>query len=333
MNLNKFLFRRLMDAADDNGSAGTGAAADRGDDFTPTDPAAAGAEAGTKAEVAAADAEAEAATVGDEPARGADGKFVKKDKEDGPLIPKARFDDAVNRERVRAEAAERRAQELEAAAAQVTRNLDVEKAVADVAALRKDERKALLDGNEEKAAELSAKADRLNRQIAIAESGQMTGQAKDQALEGMRMELTIERMEEKYSALRVGDEDFNQDLVDDILDKQAGLMERERLSPSKALAKAVEYVMARQTTPAATAAEAPAKAGLAAAQVGDTRKAAAVAKNLDAAARQPGNLKETGLDSDKAGQTKQVPSASSMTYEEFEALPEATRAQMRGDHV
>ena len=41
MNLNRILFRRLMDAADDNGSAGT----DRGDDFVPTEPVAEGAQA------------------------------------------------------------------------------------------------------------------------------------------------------------------------------------------------------------------------------------------------------------------------------------------------
>lgn len=318
MNLNKFLFRRKMSAADDNGSAGT----DRGDDFVLTEP--------IEPEVPAGELEAlpEPEATVDEAPRAADGKFTKKDKEDtGPLIPKARFDAQLSKERERAEAAERRAEELERAAAQVTRNLDIEKAVADVAALRKDERKALLDGDEDKAAQISAQADRLNRQIAIAESGQMTGQAKDQALEDMRFELTLERMEEKYPMLRVGDEAYDQDLIDDILDKQVGLIERQRLSPSKALAKAVESVMARVQAPA----PAGEKAGLAAAQTGEPRKSAAVAKNLDAAARQPGSLKEAGLDSDKAGQTKATPSASDMTFEEFEALPEATRAKMRGD--
>lgn len=321
MHLNKFLFRTLMAPADDDGAASGGA--DRGDDFIPTDDA----DDAAAAEAAAAEA-AEAEAVA-ELARDAAGKFTKKDKEDsGPVIPKARFDEQIAKERTRAEAAERRAAELEKAAAQVTRNIDVQKAVEDVADLRKLERKALLDGDEDKAAALSAQADRLNRQIAIAESGNMTAQAKDEALENMRFDLTIERMEEKYPELNTANDAYDQDLVDDILDKQRGLIERERLSPSKALAKAVESVMARR--PAAPASD---KGGLAAAKPGETRKGAAVAKNLDAAARQPGSLKDVGIDSSKAGQTRATPNAADMTHEEFIALPEATRAAMRGDFV
>jgi len=320
MNLNKFLYRRLMAAADDNGSAGT----DRGDDFTPpADPVDPPADEIIDPPTDPVDPPA------DEAPRAPDGKFAKKDKDDGKVIPKARFDAQIAKERERAEAAERRAEELEKQAAQVTRSLDVDKAVADVALLRKDERKALLDGDEDKAAQLSAQADRLNRQIAIAESGELTGQAKDQALEDIRFEMTLERLEDKYPTLVATHEDYDQDLVDDILDKQRGLIERQRLSPSKALAKATETVMKRQ----APAPETEEKTGLAAAQTGEPRKAAAVAKNLDAAARQPGSLNETGLDSDKAGQTKVTPAASAMTLEEFEALPEATRAKMRGDFV
>ena len=331
MNLTRILFRRLMDAADDNGSAGTdaaaAAAADRGDDFVPADPVDPPADEIVDPPADPIDPPA------DETPREPDGKFAKKpkdDKDDGKVIPKARFDEQIAKERERAEAAERRAAELEKQAAQVTRNLDIDKAVGDVAELRKQERKALLDGDEKTAAELSAQADRLNRQIAIAESGHMTSEAKEQALEDMRFELTLERMEEKYPTLRPGNEAYDQDLVDDILDKQRGLIWRQRLSPSKALAKAVETVMSRQAKTPAPEGE---KAGLAAAQTGEPRKAAAVAKNLDAAARQPGALKDVGLDSDKAGQTKAVPAASAMTLEEYEALPEATRAKMRGDFV
>lgn len=148
----------------------------------------------------------------------------------------------------------------------------------------------------------------------------------------MRFDLTVERMEEKYPELNVDNEAYDQDLVDDILDKQRGLIERLRLPPSKALAEAVKQIMARRPASAAAdgGADKGAPAGLAAAKDGE-RKAAAVAKNLDAAGRQPGSLRETGLDADKAGQTKPLPSAADMTYEEFNALPEATRAKMRGD--
>ena len=54
-------------------------------------------------------------------------------------------------------------------------------------------------------------------------------------------------------------------------------------------------------------------------------------KNIATAGKQPASLKEAGMDSDKAGQTKELPNVSNMTYEEFSALPASTKSKMRGD--
>ena len=75
------------------------------------------------------------------------------------------------------------------------------------------------------------------------------------------------------------------------------------------------------------------KGGLSRADKGTDRKEAAVAKNLDAANRQPASTKKAGADSDKHGQTAPTPEADQMTYEEFSALPDSTKAKMRGDFV
>ena len=312
MNLRmQSLFRRLMDNADANGSSGV---LDRGDAIPPQD----------EPKELPKDEPSK-----DEPPVDESHDEQTRDEDTGKFIPKERHQAVLEKARSRAEAAERRLAEIEQRQQQLNRTADVDKLEQDVADLRKQERAALLDGNEEKAAQLSAQADTLNRRIAIAEAGHMSAQDKDQALEDMRMELTIERMEEKYPVLDSNNEEFDQDIVDDILDKQAGLMQRERLSPSKALAKATESVMKRYTQKET----APEKAGLGAAQAATGRKEAAVAKNLDAAARQPGSMKDSGLDSDRAGQTAPTPDAGNMTVEEFNALPESTRAKMRGDFV
>lgn len=330
MNLYQKLFGlNLMGPAGD-GTDG-GGTADRGDDWTPTTetpPAAA-----TTTEETVDDdvkvATGETETTG--PARDATGKFAPKPKTDeGATIPKARFDSAVQKERERAETAERLLAEATRANNQIQRNADVTKLEADVGELREQEHKALIQGDSAKARELAAEADRLNRQIAIQQAGDMSAAAKDAALESMRMELAIENIEANYPQLDENSEEFDQDITDDVLDKQRGYMERERLSPSKALLKAVKYVMGRQAAPAATE---PAKTGLSAASKGLDRKAAAVAKNLDAAARQPASTKPVGADSDKHGQTKDLPEASQMTFAEFSALPDATKAKMRGDFV
>lgn len=329
MNLYQKLFGlNLMDPAGDG--TGGGASADRGDDWTPTTetpPAAAGTGETVEDDLKVATGEPAV----EEPARDAAGKFAPKAKSDeGATIPKARFDSAVQKERERAETAERLLAEATRVNNQIQRNADVSQLEAKVQELRAAERKATIDNDEEKAAQLSAEADRLNRQIAIQQAGDMTAAAKDAALESMRMELAVENIETNYPQLDENSEEFDQDLTDDVLDKQRGYMERERLSPSKALLKAVKYVMGRQAPAAATE---PAKTGLSAASKGQDRKSAAVAKNLDAAARQPASTKPVGADSDKHGQTKDIPEASQMTFAEFSALPDATKAKMRGDYV
>lgn len=330
MNLYQKLFGlNLMGPAGD-GTDG-GGTADRGDDWTPTTETPPAAATTTEETVDDDVKVATGETETTEPARDATGKFAPKPKTDeGATIPKARFDSAVQKERERAETAERLLAEATRANNQIQRNADVTKLEAEVGELREQEHKALIQGDSAKARELAAEADRLNRQIAIQQAGDMTAAAKDAALESMRMELAIENIETNYPQLDENSEEFDQDITDDVLDKQRGYMERERLSPSKALLKAVKYVMGRQAAPAATE---PAKTGLSAASKGQDRKSAAVAKNLDAAARQPASTKPVGADSDKHGQTKDIPEASQMTFAEFSALPDATKAKMRGDFV
>jgi hypothetical protein len=74
------------------------------------------------------------------------------------------------------------------------------------------------------------------------------------------------------------------------------------------------------------------KQTLADAKTTTDRKEAATAKNIAAAAKQPASTKDAGIDSDQAGVKDNV-DASSLTSEEFDALPEATKSRMRGDAV
>lgn len=328
MNLYQKLFGLNLMAPVEDGGDGGGASADRGDNIE----AVADAEGVQNDEQLADDV---ALATGEEPAeegeqpRDAAGKFAKKDKEASePHIPKSRFDDAVRRERERAEAAERRIAEIEQSSQRISRTEDIAQLEQQVRAYRVEERKALVAGDDAKAAEFGSHADALNRQIAVEQARDMSSAAKEQAREEIRWDLTLEQVENDFPTLNPEAEEFDQDTVDDVVDKMNGYMQRERLTRSKALLKAVAYVTKRDS------AEAPEKkGGIAASAPGADRKAAAVAKNLDAASRQPASSKKVGADSDKHGQTKGTPDAADMTFEEFSALPESTKAQMRGDHV
>lgn len=348
MNMYRILFGRLMAPETEDAAGG---APDRGDVFAPPAPDAADADTGETQNEAqnedidgkagdGASGDGGAGTDDGEQPRDAKGKFTAKPKndEDDPKIPKRRFDEQLAKERQRAEAAERRAAEYEAEMAKNRTSADIKELETKVVDLRKLERKALIDGNEDKAAELSAEADRLNRQIAIAEAQQLSGKTSEQMAESIRFETTLERIEEVHPELRYGDPAYDQDLVDDVLDKQAGLMARLNLSPSRAMAQAAETIMERYHAGKPTQqgenvnADDEKAAGLAAGAAKTAeRKAAAVVRNIDAAKRQPGSLKDTGLDSDKAGQSKSLPNVNDLTYEEFNALPQSTRAKMRGD--
>jgi len=243
--------------------------------------------------------------------------------EEGKFIPKGVFDNRLRTEREAREAAERRAQELEAQLGQVSRTEDVAKVEEKIVSLEKMHAKLLLDGEHEKAAETMRDIRLMERQVAIQQATHLSAQAKDSAREEIRMELVIERLESGHPELNPQHEDYNQELVDDVLGWQQVLMQRNRLPPSAALAKAVEKVMVKkQAVP-----DEP-KAGLAAA----SRKDDQLSKNLATDKAQPPSMKEAGMDSDKTGVTG-VPRMSELTPEQYDALPESTKAKLRGDIV
>jgi hypothetical protein len=307
------LFGQLRKPEDDSSSGG--GAVDRGDDFTLN-----------AADAQAADDTQAAVEIGkkgdtnDEPARDDKGRF----------IPKARFDEQVGKERAAREAAERQLAELQAQLKQVNRNADVAQIEEEIKSMEKQHAKLLLDGDHEKAAELMSQIRFKERQVAIQEATHLSAQAKEQAREEIRVEIAIEKLQTAYPQLDENHEDFDEGLVNLVLAEQRRLIEDERLTPSKALTKAATDIMKR-FVPAKAADDQGAK-GLAAAQKGADRKAAQVQKNLDASKRQPPDMKDVGMDSDKAGIKDDI-DVSKLSFSEFEALPEATKARLRGDLV
>lgn len=252
---------------------------------------------------------------------------VARDPDTGKFIPKARYDEQVGKERLARETAERRYAELEAKMGQVSRSEDVAKLEESVTTMEKMHSKLLLDGDHEKAAEVMRDIRLTERKIALQESQDRMVQTAQQTREEIKMDMAIERLESGYSPLNPASEEYNQELVEEVLGWQSVYMERYRLSPSAALTKAADKVMSTQAAP--TAAE-PAK-GLSAGKQGDVgRKQDQVGKNLAAASAQPANTRGVGQDSDKAGLSGKI-DVNTLTQEDFAALPESMRAQLRGD--
>ena len=251
---------------------------------------------------------------------------VKERDDQGRFIPKGRFDEAVGKERAARETAERKLAELQATLKQVDRNANAEKLESEIGGLEKQHSKLLLDGDHEKAAELMSQIRLKERTIAIQEATHLTASVKNEMREELRYDAAVESLEATYDALNPAHDDFDADLIDLVLGAQRTYIENERLTPSAALVKAAKTVMGKL----GARTEAVSEKGLAAGKVAQDRKVAQVEKNIDTAKRQPASMKDSGIDSDKAGQVGNV-DVTKLSREEFAALPAATKAKLRGD--
>lgn len=246
-------------------------------------------------------------------------------------IPKSRFDEAVGKEREAREAAERRAAELERrlnqTAAKEVESQNIAKLESEIEALEAKHADLLLDGNTAEAAKVMKQIRMSERQIATAEAEARAEARTTQALEADRLEAAIARIEADHPQFNPDSEVFDEDLVALVVSKQRAFI-AQGMTPSKAMEKAAGDVASRFLKEPEKKVE---EKGLSAAKQ-DDRKQKAVEQALDAQKRQPASVRDAGMDSDKMGE-KQMPDVSKMSMEEFDALPESTKARLRGDLI
>jgi hypothetical protein len=266
------------------------------------------------------------------------------EKPKGIRVPKFRLD-AVT---ARAKAAEQRAQELEARLAaleeqskapQATQQQAPQKSAAETHAELMDsydERiaEAIAEGNSKEASKLMresrmAQESYFNEQMTSRfqeTTQQATRQATSQAQEAARMESILDQLEEQFPVFAEGSEEYNQEVNDKVLEVQQAYIKAGR-APSDALVEAVNLVLPsfgygsdnEPRTPAAPKAV-------------ESRKTD-VKKNIAAAKQQPPDVSNIGEDSDTAGVQSTGINVLDLTEEEFDALPESKKAELRGDFV
>ena len=278
------------------------------------------------------------------------GKFAKKERQADPdtevRIPKARFDEQVAKERERAEAAERRAAELEARLnAQQPKeeqkpdpvNTKIDDLETRIEALQDKRDGFLVDGDTEKAAEVRREIRALEKELrtieaqtALTKAEQIAAQKFELQSEEQRVNTVVSELESTFSVLRQGSDDFDPRMVNFVLAEQQRLITELKLNPSEALRRAGKETMELfGHKPAGAKADQEEKPETPA----EKRQREARAKVADTVARQPASLKDAGLDSDKAGQDKVDLDVSKLTEAEFNALPAAQLAKLRGDFV
>jgi hypothetical protein len=338
------IFNRFMAPADDDlggGGGGGGEKVDRGDDFTPTDDdaptlkAPGDDEAAAKAladeleaeKVAKAAADAAKAKEGEKEEKDEEGKPKKKD----DRIPASRHKEILEKERERREALERELAKYKQGEVIADTNKEITESETELTKLESDYAKHVTDGEAAKAAEVMARIRKLERGIITKQAEVNTAAAEARAVERVRYDTTLDRIEEAYPQLREGDDAYDKAKVAEVIELQRGF-QSQGYTPSQALQKAVKYVMPKAETRAQERAV-EVEARVDAAEVEKERKKAAAAKAADATGKQPPSTAKVGLDSDKLGGGISAKAVLKMSQDEFAKLDEATLAKMRGDVI
>lgn len=191
---------------------------------------------------------------------------------------------------------------------------------------------ARAEGRTADAAKLQRQIDGFNREISeIGSVRTATARALETA-HTAAYDATVEEIEAKFPELNPdsGAKVFDPELAGEVLDLARGFELSKKMSPKAALLKALTYVFKEEFLETGTAAlYSGRKAAVPAKGAGATRKSEAVQRNLKASGRQPPVLSDTGKSDNRADQMK----AGDYSEKDWEALPESTRARLRGDFV
>lgn len=333
----------MMHAVDGEGGGAT--EPDRGDNFVPTDD-----EDGTKAaaDLAAAEAQAEmdkiAAEKAAEDAAKGDDKEDKDDKEDDgkepsgkkkdSRIPLSRHQEILNKERETRTALEAQLAQFQQGAKIATVNADITATETKLVEMETEYTKLMADGEAAKAAAMMKDMRDLERSINSQKQTLEIQAAEIRAVERVRYDTVVERVEEAYPQINPEHDDYDPEAVADVLDRKK-IYESRGMPPSAALQKAVQKEFGAKTARQTTAVEVTptVKAEDKSAAVAAERKAAATEKGIAAAAATPPTTAKVGLDSDKLGGGLSARTAMGMSQKEFAALDEATLSKIRGDTI
>lgn len=319
------LFGQLYGPAGEDGSGG-GGPVDRGDDFESTDP--------DDDDVAVADDEKKpeaekkglAKAENGEEDDTADDEEVKPKRE--PKIPLSRHKEMLEKARSERENLERKLAQYEQGTKIAATNEQIDKMEKDVETLDAEYAQALTEGEHAKAAEIMKKLRKAEREMAELRTNVQVQAAESRAIEKVRFDVAVERLEEAYPQLNPADEDnYDEALVAEVLELQRGYV-LQNYTPTKALQKAVKYVLGTETSKQKDATSVQPRVDKD--EVETHRRESATRKAAQAAGKTPSAMK-AGMDTDRSGRGS--PDVTRMTQAQFAKLSEDELSKLRGDTV
>ena len=234
-----------------------------------------------------------------------------------PMVPKARLDEVLAKQK----ALQKQLDEINAA------NEKAEEAPEsyDFDAKEVEYQNMVLDGETEKAVALRREIRKAEREQLEYEMRQEMSQTVNQDRQMTALQQAANAMEDAYPVFDRNSDDFNEDITNEVVElRDAFIMKG--YEAVDALSKAVKYVVKDHDLDQAQE-SVPSLAGKAQKTDELAKKRAQVSKKLKAADAQPPELpgESSALHGEKALDL------STMTEEEFAALPDATIKRLRGD--
>ena len=230
------------------------------------------------------------------------------------MIPKRRLDDVVAKQRK----AEQEAAELRKELAEALAKAQAIPAI-DVRALSKQRNEAVLDGDLDKAAEIDEQLHAATQQTASEPIDMDALEARVEAK--MELKSTLTSVFKEYPQLDTDSDVFDEDLNAEALVFQSAYLNQGYL-PAEAVRRAANAAIRVVRPELLAATEAP--------KVAAKARKTNVKGNVDASNAQPPKMNQ----GESGGKTSsEMIDINKLTDEEFDALPEATRARMRGDLV
>ena len=344
------LMKRYQAPTDGEGDDLPGGA-DYGDDFVPTGDDAAAAGTGTTP-TDATDAEGEAGEGEGKKAADGDGEDLREAVEDptdepaaegkkntgtpktgkGGAIPLARHEKLLKKERARREQLEAELAQSRAGQTVARVNDTLEKIENDLVEMEVKYNDLLAEGDTKAASQMMTQIRRKNAELNAVAAEQRDAEVMARAVEKVRYDEALDRIEEAYPALNPESAEYDEDVYQDVVDLMAAGRQR-GLSPTKALQRAVQRVMGADTSAQkrATAATPRVDEADVAEELASRRRGEAVKRNLDAAKRTPPPTHRVGAGNDAAGGALTAKAVLEMGEEEFAKLSEKDLARLRGD--
>ena len=316
--------QRVMAPADDNDSGGGEAVIDRGDTLEPA------IEAETKDVVDPMLNEKKAEVIeseDDESDEDADEKVEKTKK--GAHIPTTRHKALLEKERAKSDALQAELDRVRGAENKEV-NETVHNAEKNLLQLETQYNKLLADGEIEKATSKMTEIRRLERSINEYMSDAKTQRATEAAVERVRYDTILDRLESAYPEINPDSADYDEATYKDVIDLFNAFSAKGDI-PSLALQKSVKFVLGATTAKERAATEVTPRASKEV--IEGARKAAAVGRNISAAKGTPPLTNKIGLNSDEKGGGLTPEGLMKMSQSDFAKLGEKDLSRLRGDEL